>query len=987
MAKAKKMLSAVLAALMVVLSVASYVPAQAAKAVNVPKLQMVTQPEKEYKNGDRVSFTVTSPNYGGQVEYRVILWNGTTKKQSELWPTHKGYYYQNWKPAGSYKFTIHWPVEGMEPGAYSLTVLTRRANSKVAYDSFVKTEAFWVKNDLTVESIAPVADITVNEGEKVTLPENVTLNMSDKTTKEAKVTWAAVDTTKVGETTVEGTVEGTDKKATVKVVVKEVALDVTVSANNLKEITVKFNKKVDAKAATNVNNYKLNDAVIPTSANARILEDGMTVIINLRSYLGRLENQKNYKLGVNVDKLSKVCEFTPLDVTVPAVKSVEALGTKKVQITFSEPVDPNTALTRVNYQINGYVLNGEISQNKNNDVVTVSLYSPLKAGENKITVTGVKDFAGMTIVNYLAQPFTVVEDNAAPASFTVDEATLEYVTVTFNEPIDPASVDVANVYWSDNAGVTKHWATDMYPATADYKSYEIDFTGDRLPAKSTTLYIEKVADMSENEVAKLTSVITATVDIERPDVVSVDFAKDPTTGLYIVGNNKLEVKFNKTIGLDQFIGANATNLIVKNSLGKVAAVANTAEYKVVNGVTLTNTIIVTLDAALSDGRGYTVEVANVVDTTILANKMIPETFTLVGLAQTLPQVTGVHLYREDSSYYKSTRIQVVYSNEMSVSGDRSILDRSKYMLEIGSKWYPVPSSAIFQPTYNNMAVVITIPEEATYDGTHKIFDKISELTKVKVIYVADKNGNVLSGYTDEKNVTANVAANIKAPSDSDYYPVATAKDIITLTFDRPLQYVYRNDFKVVDATNKEYAISRATYKTEDGMGIVTLTMSDKIPANVETAGIKVVVIPDAKTIDLLGNKIAANAGIEIVDEVAPSLIATAPVKITSSTTMTISFDEALQNKIGADTKALAGSFTVTYGYNNTKLIAGIDYIAELDTNKTDVKITIIKDKFDLTKTPNIKVQSNDNMMFLYDIVNIKTSNPNKVEFGAKAATK
>ena len=119
-----------------------------AKAASVvPKLQMVITAAVEYHSSDRVSFTVASPNYSGKVEYRVILYNGTTKKTSELWPSMPGYYYKNWQPAGNYNFTINWPAVGMEPGAYSLTVLVRRVGANAAYDSFVKTNTFWIKTE------------------------------------------------------------------------------------------------------------------------------------------------------------------------------------------------------------------------------------------------------------------------------------------------------------------------------------------------------------------------------------------------------------------------------------------------------------------------------------------------------------------------------------------------------------------------------------------------------------------------------------------------------------------------------------------------------------------------------------------------------------------------------------------------------------------------------------------------------------------------
>ena len=113
----------------------------------LPKLYLISPPEKEYKPGETISLTVTSPNYGGKVEYRVILYNGTTKTTSELWKTPStGYYYKNWQPSGNYKFNIHWPVTGIKPGPYSITVLVRRVGAKVPYDSFVKTETVWIRN-------------------------------------------------------------------------------------------------------------------------------------------------------------------------------------------------------------------------------------------------------------------------------------------------------------------------------------------------------------------------------------------------------------------------------------------------------------------------------------------------------------------------------------------------------------------------------------------------------------------------------------------------------------------------------------------------------------------------------------------------------------------------------------------------------------------------------------------------------------------------
>lgn len=195
----------------------------AIKAQASPKLQIVSQPASEYKKGDRISFTVGSPNYKGRVQYRVVLYNGTTKKTSELWNTPaSGYYYTSWQPNGDYNFTINWTVSDMEPGAYNLTVLVRRSGEKTSYDSFVKTNTFWIKEDIKINSIDNI-EAQVKQGENFNLPGTLKALMSDDSIKEVEVVWnaSAVDTRKIGIYTFEGTVAGYDKKISLTLTVSQ----------------------------------------------------------------------------------------------------------------------------------------------------------------------------------------------------------------------------------------------------------------------------------------------------------------------------------------------------------------------------------------------------------------------------------------------------------------------------------------------------------------------------------------------------------------------------------------------------------------------------------------------------------------------------------------------------------------------------------------------------------------------------------------------
>lgn len=144
--------------------------AVSAKVVILPKLNIIEQPVRQYSANETISFKVQAPNYGGKVEYRVILYNGTTKTTTNLWNTPgTGYYYRNWQPSGDYVFQIRWSASQLKPGAYSMTVLVRRANSNTPYDSYVDTNSFYVIDPSQNDTAAAAAE---TNGEPLTIPED-----------------------------------------------------------------------------------------------------------------------------------------------------------------------------------------------------------------------------------------------------------------------------------------------------------------------------------------------------------------------------------------------------------------------------------------------------------------------------------------------------------------------------------------------------------------------------------------------------------------------------------------------------------------------------------------------------------------------------------------------------------------------------------------------------------------------------------------------
>jgi hypothetical protein len=53
----------------------------AEKQDSIPKVNYLNEPILEYTAGDTVNFNLYSPNYGGRVQYRVVLWDNNKRKR------------------------------------------------------------------------------------------------------------------------------------------------------------------------------------------------------------------------------------------------------------------------------------------------------------------------------------------------------------------------------------------------------------------------------------------------------------------------------------------------------------------------------------------------------------------------------------------------------------------------------------------------------------------------------------------------------------------------------------------------------------------------------------------------------------------------------------------------------------------------------------------------------------------------------------------
>lgn len=152
----KRILSTALAFILILFMFPGSMAVQAVeKQLIIPKVGYVKAPNLEYTAGDIVNFDLHTPNYGGRVQYRAILWDDNKKEARDLWTTGDRYY-TNWMPYGNNTFNLHWRID--EPGSYRITVYVKRAgiSNNKSYlkgqncDSYMKSQAFVVKPRISV---------------------------------------------------------------------------------------------------------------------------------------------------------------------------------------------------------------------------------------------------------------------------------------------------------------------------------------------------------------------------------------------------------------------------------------------------------------------------------------------------------------------------------------------------------------------------------------------------------------------------------------------------------------------------------------------------------------------------------------------------------------------------------------------------------------------------------------------------------------------
>lgn len=678
-----------------------------------------------------------------------------------------------------------------------------------------------------------------------------------------------------------------------------------VVADNLKEVKVAFNKDVDVDL-TDVELFSIKGLKVTDAS----VEDDMLVLAIDETMV----NKKAYELVIKgTAEVDGKFAFTALDNAIPEVVSVQALGTKAVKVTMSEPVK---GVATKNFKLDGKSYFGAYDVT-GREIILTPYGEVLTVGEHKLTIASLEDFAGFKSLE-AEVAFEVLEDKVAPEVVSVT-GTLERLVVTFSEDVDNATVTKNSLYWNVKANTGT-------PVRLAGNKYAFEFANS-LPIYEVTLNIQGVKDYSGNAIKAVEIAYKGELDVVRPEVVEASIKAKADAKV-------VTVKFSKTVQKDD--AQKLANYTLTDEDGKVVRIASAVLETNKKDVTLS------LYNSLAAGKSFTLKVEGVRDTTKLQNTMLPfEGKLTVAGALVEAKVLGA------SGNAAARTINVMFSKEMDMN---TIANLDNYIITVGSK--AVLLSAIddveLEVIDGGRAVLITLPAVAEYLN-------LTNVSHITVIGARDLAGNLISNYNVPQPIIKTNATIDKA--------TASSETKVVVEFNQAIVAASTEAFSIMDMGGNVVTSAKVTAVEVDGTKNVTLTI-DKLPT--DAYKYQVNIADGAKVKTLLENNAVPNSRMPIIDKIAPSIVEpTNAVLITTTghdVQFTLVFDEDLTTGAGMDL-LFAQDIKIVRLTDTKVLERGIDFT----TSATGKNITVTILAKDFLAVASDYAVSIDKTVYIRDI--------------------
>lgn len=558
-----------------------------------------------------------------------------------------------------------------------------------------------------IVAVEAISDVTVIIGVSPKLPTSVKAEYDDGTKENVSVSWPYVDTSKAGEQIISGTINGSSVTAKVKITVIPDKLKAeAVSSENLKEVIVKFSKPLENEdEAKDKSNYGVDgNSVI----NAELSDDKMAVTLLLKNAL-----KQQSDVEVSVDKEVGLDEDVELyidkvmDVSIPEVVEVVAVGNGLIKVTFNEPVQNATSNT--SYAINNKTIgSSKLSLSNNEKTVSFKLIKRLSSGSHKFTVKDkINDYAGY-LVEDNETSFTVEDDKKAPTA-KIKSATQTKAVISFSEEIEKPELNEVET----NAGAK----IENIELDDDNMTLTVYFDVENaLPASGCNIIIEGVSDFSGNS-KDIKLAVTPDHDVTKPEYV----------GYTIENQNEIVLEFSKEV----FSKYGEFKLTDDND--NTIDLSSATYYKNNEDEYVKSKLVIKRadDQKFESGK-YELVISEVTDLNPLKNEMIKKTVNITVADNSAANVSSVYVNNDDNQVF------IKFNEEVE---EISATEYSNYYYTVNNIAKRLEKNAMdIDLLSDNETVCITFSvDKDDYKDREAIL--VSKISRIQVEAVKDIKGN------------------------------------------------------------------------------------------------------------------------------------------------------------------------------------------------------------------------------------------------------
>lgn len=672
-----------------------------------------------------------------------------------------------------------------------------------------------------------------------------------------------------------------------------------VRADNLKEIHLLFTGPVDRTITSLKSNYTTTAGPIK---NIKFEDNDRKIILTLE---GTMTQQVKYKISAmkirsktGEEAVLKNFDFEAFDNTPPAISSINQLGDKGIRIYFSEPI--RKAISS-DFTIDGKKFNGTAKLEDN--IVTLLYYSSsnsLSNGKYTLKVSSIEDFAGYKPLDS-EHDFSIERDKTAPKIVNAS-ATLDTVTIEFDEDIDPVSEKNKSIYW-------KSRTNKIYPSkiTVSGRTVVAEFK-DTFSTNSNTFYAE-VEDYSGNKSNDSIDIVPV-IDTTNPEVINYKVSKDGRT---------ITVYYSKNVnGKDKkdykIIDENKRIINIRDIEG------SGIEYKL------------NLYSALPVGRN-TLTIEGVQDNTTLKNKISPFSAEI--------DMKDVESPRLISSTGYANRIVLHFSKVMDIG---SVTDPDNYIMTFKGRQIKLPSNSLFTPSDDGKTITILLPENI--DGSKVMIGSKDNLTSIDMISLKDLSGNETEPLIINVKFDGSSTGKAKAIN---YYSdrpgregILTESNIIKVRFSLPIVQASKSDFDLVGRRIDDVEVN--------GSNEVIIYLDDDDSTSIDDRALAIE--RNNKMVTSIDTGVESST-IKLYDEIAPRIKNNTSYLYVYGNEIEIPFTEALEG----DGASLYGRDLEVVRLADNKLLSEDSYTTSLLSSDKSILILTIN-KREITSEYSVRLINN-----------------------------